>query len=136
MSCLDKMYLLIKIQNRLHDVPGCLVILNCSTPTEKLSEFLDHHLKPIIKAGKSYIEDARDILENLKNVGNISSNAMLVSVDVLGLHSSIFQGIGLQDLYEILEEKTDKKTSPTDLAVFILKNNFFEFDTNIFHFLE
>lgn len=95
------MYLLIKIENRFHDVAGCLVILNCSTPTEKLSEFLDHHLKPIIKAGKSYIEDEGDILEKLKNVGNISFSAILVSADVLGIHSSIFQDVGLQALYEI-----------------------------------
>ena len=41
---------------------------------------------------------------------------------------------GLQVLYEKLEERTDKKIPSTDLvemAEFILKNNFFEFETKI-----
>ena len=63
------MCFLIKIRNRLHDVPGRL-ILNCSTPTEK-----NHRLKSIIRVERSYIKDTGDFLEKLKNVGNISSNA-------------------------------------------------------------
>ena len=58
--CLDKMYLLPKIQKSLLDVRGGPVISNCVTPTEKLSEFLDHHLQPTVKAGKSYIKDMHD----------------------------------------------------------------------------
>ena len=45
----------------------------CGTPTEKLSEFFDHHLQPVMKAGKSYIKDTGDLLEKLKNLGNIPS---------------------------------------------------------------
>ena len=51
-SCLGKMYLLPKIHKRLHDVPGRPVISNCGTPTEKLSEFLDHHLQPVHESWK------------------------------------------------------------------------------------
>ena len=51
-SCLGKIYLLPKIHKRLNDVPGLPVISNCGTPTEKLSEVLDHHLQPIMKVGK------------------------------------------------------------------------------------
>ena len=69
------MCFLIKIRNRLRDVPGRLVILNCSTPTEK-----NHRLKSMIRAEKSYIKDTGDFLEKLKNVGNISSNAILVNI--------------------------------------------------------
>ena len=47
------MYLLSKIHKCLVDVPGCPVISNCGTPTEKASEFLDHHLQPIMKSGTS-----------------------------------------------------------------------------------
>ena len=56
-----KLYLLPKIQKRLYDVPGRTVISNCGTPTEKVSEFLDHHLKPIMQEGWSYIKDTEDI---------------------------------------------------------------------------
>ena len=39
-----KLYLLPKIHKRLSNVPGRPVISNCGTPTEKVSEYLDHHL--------------------------------------------------------------------------------------------
>ena len=65
------MYLLSKIYNMLNDVPRRPVISNCVTPTEKLSQFFDHHLQPIMKADKSYIKDTGDFLEKLKNLGNI-----------------------------------------------------------------
>ena len=43
-SCnLGKLYLLLKIHKSLENVPGRPVISNCGTPTEKVSEFLDHH---------------------------------------------------------------------------------------------
>ena len=59
-SCLGKMYLLPKIHKRLYNVPGRPVISNCGTPTEKVSEFLDHHLQPVMKSGKSYVKYTGD----------------------------------------------------------------------------
>ena len=41
------MYLPPKIQS-LFDVPGRPVISSCGTPTEKVSEFLDHHPNPLV----------------------------------------------------------------------------------------
>ena len=41
---LGKLYLLPKIHKRMLSVPGRLVISNCGTPTEKVSELLDSHL--------------------------------------------------------------------------------------------
>ena len=43
-----KLYLLPKIHKCLKNVPGRPIISNCGTPTEKVSEFLDHHLKPVM----------------------------------------------------------------------------------------
>ena len=42
---LGKLYLLPKIHKRLHEVPRRPVISNCSTPTEKILEFLDNEMK-------------------------------------------------------------------------------------------
>ena len=41
-----KLYLFPKIHKRLSNVPGRPVISNCSNPTEKVAEFLDHCLQP------------------------------------------------------------------------------------------
>ena len=66
---LGKLYLLPKIHKGLSNVPGRPVISNCGTPTEKVSEFLDHQLQPIMKQGNSYIQDTGDFLEKLRAIG-------------------------------------------------------------------
>ena len=124
-SSLGKIYLLPKIHKMLNDVPGHPVVSNCVTPTEKLSEFLDHHLQPIMKAGKSYIKYTVDFLEKLKNLGNIQSNAVLVTADVVGLNPSIIHNAGLHALYEKLEDKKIASTELVKLTESILENNFF-----------
>ena len=84
-SYLGKRYLLPKIQKRLYNVPGHSVISNCGTPTEKVSEFLDHHLQPVMKSGKSYVKDTGDFLEKNKSQSRIPKDASLVTADVGGL---------------------------------------------------
>ena len=44
---LGKLYFLPKIHKKLFNVPACPFISNCGTPTEKASELLDYHLKPV-----------------------------------------------------------------------------------------
>ena len=68
---LGKLYLLPKIHKRLYDVPGRPVISNCGTTTEKVLEFLDHHLKPIMQEGWSHIKDTKDFLKKVQNIGKI-----------------------------------------------------------------
>ena len=46
---LGKMYLLPKTHQRLFDVPERPKMSYCGTPTEKVSEFSDHHLQPVMK---------------------------------------------------------------------------------------
>ena len=50
------LYLLYKINKRLSDVPCRPVVSNCGTSTEKVSEFLDHHLKAIIQEVWFYVK--------------------------------------------------------------------------------
>ena len=54
---LGKMHLLSKIHERLFDVLRRPVISNCGTPTEKVPEFLDHHLQLVVKGSRSYVKD-------------------------------------------------------------------------------
>ena len=48
---LGKLYVLPKIHKRLANIPGRPVISNCGTPTEKVSEYLDFLLKPVMQDG-------------------------------------------------------------------------------------
>ena len=103
---LGKMYLLPKIHKKLFNVPSRPVILNCGLPTEKLSEFLDSHLKGIIQESWSYIKDSNsnDFINKTKNLKDISQEALLVTADVVGLYPSIPLEDGLRALKEALDK--------------------------------
>ena len=134
------MYLLPKIHKRLENVPGRPVISNCGTPTEKVSEFLDYHLKPVIcgQSGRFYIKDSGDFLKKIKHLVSFPENAILVTPDVVGLYPSIVHDAGLQAHEEALENRNHKQISTGKLvkmAQFVLKNNFFEFSNYVFQYI-
>ena len=116
------------------NVPGRPVISNCGTPTEKVSEFLDSQLKPVMQSSRSYIKDSGDFIKKIKNVGTIPKDSILVTADVVGLYPSIFHEAGLKALEKALNNRTNKKVSTEDLvkmAKFVLKNNYFEFNGKV-----
>ena len=84
-SNLGKLYLLPKIHKRRSDVPGKPVIPVCGTPTEMVSEFLDFHLKPIMRNGNSYIKDTSHFLERIKNICSIPDNVYISYLRFFGI---------------------------------------------------
>ena len=96
----------------LSKVPGLLVISNCGMPAEKISEFLDHHLQPLMKQGESYIKDNGDFLEKLKRVEQIPKEAILITADVVGLYPSIPHDGGLEVLRKQYDKLKGKNCSP------------------------
>ena len=133
---LGKLYLLPNIHKRLYDVLGRPVISNCGTPFEKISEFLDRQLKPIIQKSWSYIKDSGDFIRKIKNLTDIPEGAILVTADVVGLYPIIPHQAGLEALGKALDERVNKFISIKDLvnmAVFVLKNNYFQFNGKVKH---
>ena len=129
---LRKLYLLPKIHERLFNVPERPVISNCRTPTEKVFEFWDHYLKPIMQNGLSYIKDSQHFLEKIKTIGSVPENAILVTADVVDLYPNIPHQAGLKALKEALEKRDIKKIPTEDLvkiAEFVVNNNIFEFNS-------
>ena len=98
-----KLYFLPKIYKKFN-VPGCPVISNCRTPTEKASEFLYHHLKPVMQSSWSCIKDSGDFLRKIKQIGNLPENSILITADVVGLYPSIPHELGLKALGKALEK--------------------------------
>ena len=87
-----------------------------------------------MQKGASYIKDSNDFKSKIKNI-DTPNDALLVTADVVGLYPGIPHEAGLSALREALDKKT-RKEIPTEnlikMAKFVLKNNFFEFDTNAY----
>ena len=95
---------------------------------------MDYHHKPIMRSAKSYIKDTGNFLNKLKELGSVPQNALLVTVDVVGLYPSIPHQDGLDALSIKLKQREDKKI-PTEVLLkmtqFVLKNNYFEFNSKV-----
>ena len=99
---LGKLCLLPKIHKRLYNLPGRPVIFNCGTPTEKASEFLHFHLKPLMQSGWSYIRGSGDFIDKMKRIGKVPA-------DVVGLYQSTPRKEGILALKYKLKEQTFSK---------------------------
>ena len=137
-----KFYLLPKIHKK--GCPGRPVISGCNTPTEKISRFVDHHLRPLVPEINSYIKDTNDFIRKLMEIDTLPDGAILCTVDVVGLYPHIPHDEGLQAVKEALvawdsnldERKKlgDLKNDIVDLTEIVLKNNNFVFDGK--HFIQ
>ena len=79
-------------------MPGRLVISNCGTATEKISEFLDTQLRPIMQKSWPCIIDSGDFIKKIENLADIPEGAILVTADVVSLYPSISHQAGLEAL--------------------------------------
>ena len=89
--------------------------------------------------GASYIKDSNDFMNKVKNI-DIPNNALLVTADVVGLYPGTPHKAGLKALRNALENRNYQKI-PTEnfieMAEFLLKNNYSEFDSSAFqHILD
>ena len=123
-----------KIYKRLFNVPGRPVISNCGTPAEKASEFLVIHLKTIMQESWSYVKHSADFINKIGQIGDIPENAISVIADVVGLYPGIPHKAGLKALKNAMEKREQKHILTEKLinmADFVLKNNFFEFNGSV-----
>ena len=121
---LGKLYLRPKIHRRLENAPGRSVTSNCGTPTEKVTEFLDSQLKPVMQSSWSYLKDSDDFIKKIKNINIIPKDSILITADVVGLYPRIPYEAGLKAVEKALNNRTNKKCL-VKMSKFVLKNNYF-----------
>ena len=82
-----------------------------------------------MQSAKSYLKDTSNFVRKLNELGKLPENPVLVTIDVVGLYSSILHADILEGLSTKLEEREDRSVASEDLlemARFVLKNNFFQ----------
>ena len=82
-----RFYVLLKIHKKGN--PGRPIVSSNSHPTERISQFVDYYINPLVSTLDSHIKDTTDFLNKLSNLGNLPNNAILVTLDVSSLYTNI-----------------------------------------------
>ena len=98
---------------------------------ENLGIYVDHYIKETAMKHPSHIQDTPDFLRKIYKINKgpkLPSNAMLVTMDVIGAYTNIPQEDGTSCLREAMDERTDQ-TIPSEFIAqmmeLILKHNLF-----------
>ena len=84
---LGRFYTIPKIHKQGH--PGRPIVSSNSHPTERISQFVDHHLQPLVTKLPSCIKDTTHFLSKLNNIGQLSNGVLIVTLDVTSLYTNI-----------------------------------------------
>ncbi|KAL8565389.1 hypothetical protein ACOMHN_029084 [Nucella lapillus] len=135
-------YHLPKVHKDQQKPPGKPIVSGSGGPTEKLSQLVDFWLQPLVQDLPSFVKDTTKFLqlvEEWKNsLGLLPSDALIVTIDVVGLYSNIPHHEVTTSVTETLATKTHlvPNAPPKKLLLkiinHILHNNIFQFDGNIF----
>ena len=129
-----RFYFLPKIHKKV--VKGRPIVSGNNSPTEKISAFVDEHLKGFVKEIPSYVRDTSDFIKKVEAY-HTNSDYYLVTMDVSSLYTNIPNHEGITAVYRTLSTKYDGRvTIPSliQLLKFVLHMNHFEFNGS--HFLQ
>ena len=128
-----QLYLLPKIHKGTKPPPGRPVVSANECPTERISELVDHFLKPDIRRIRSYIKDTTHFLQQLSRIEGLPENTIIATLDVTALYTNIPNDEALQSVREHLERyrpmaRTPKNESLCELLKMVLTMNNFQFN--------
>ena len=108
--------------------PGRPIVSSNAHPTERISQFIDFHINPLVASLDSHIKDTTDFLNKLANLATLPNNALLVTLDVSSLYTNIPHNEGIDACRRFLDTRTDKHI-PTEtlrdlLRIILTMNNF------------
>ena len=120
--------------------PMRLVISGCGSTTENISHFIDHFAKDIPPKLESHIQDTPHLLRILDTLNNESTqpeNAILVTIDVVGLYPNIPQDEGMAAFREHISDPNLRDQSmPSDFLMtllrYVLSFNSFSFNEKLY----
>ena len=130
-----RFYLLPKIHKP--NNPGRPVVSSIGCHTEKISQYVDHHLQPLNKALPSYVQDTTDFLKKLDNLSeDLPKDAILVTMDVRSLYTNIPNQEGIEAVKSYFRARSKpgdgflSQVIATFLSLILTLNNFVFNDDN------
>ncbi|KAK3107779.1 hypothetical protein FSP39_022084 [Pinctada imbricata] len=127
-------YLLPKIHKE--GIPGRPIVSAIGHPTEKISQFLDYHLKDHVEKLPSYLKDTTDYIKKTPSQ-NLPTGTLLVTMDVTSLYTNIPHEEGIEACRKVWDLRQNKRPSTESLVKLLertLKLNNFMFNGD--HYLQ
>ena len=100
--------------------PGRPIVSSNSHPTERISQFVDYYINPLVSTLDSHIKDTTDFLNKLSNLGNLPNNAILVTLDVSSLYTNIPHNQEIDACRHFLDTRPNKSMVVLLLLTFFL----------------
>lgn len=121
---------------KLENIPATQEISNCGTATERICEFLDFHIQPLVKFVPSVIKDTTHFLRKLSKLGHIPKTVILCTVYVMGFNFiysyTTPERIGCIEKRYLIGGEELPVDDLIDLAKLGLENNYFEFEDKVY----
>ena len=99
--------------------PGRPIISSCGAPTERISEYVDFHLQPLVRQIPSYLRDTKDFLQKITNLGRPPQECILLTLDVSSLYTNIPHEEGKQACKHALNRRLQNNPPPSCLIKMI-----------------
>ena len=114
--------------------PGRPIVNSIGSITEKLSEFVDENIKNLAQQVPSYIKDTTHFLTLIQDI-TTNPDDLLVTIDVSSLYTNIIHEEGLDAMEQwMIANNTSLQRANLikTLGNLVLKNNYFEFNGNLY----
>ena len=115
--------------------PARPIVSAVGSPTEGLSELVDHFIQPFVPNIPSFIRDTQDFLDRQHAICPLPVESILCTIDVTALYPSIPNDDGLANLCNALLVNSILKLTINricDMTELVLMRNVFEFNNKYF----
>ena len=132
----SKFYLLPKIHKNKIPPPGRPIVSANNCPSERISQFVDHFIQPLVPTLPSYLRDSSHLLNIIGNL-ILPDDSILVTLDVTRPYTNIPNIEGINAAAKFLYRNRDPTENPTNSSIcklleLVLTTNNFEFDNKDF----
>ena len=129
-------YLLPKIHKNVIPPPGRPIVSANSCPSERISQFVDHFIKPLVQELPSYLRDSSHLINLIRNL-RIPTDSILATLDVTSLYTNIPNEEGIEAIGGYLFRYRHNSLNPTNFSLkkllhLVLTTNNFKFDNKDF----
>ena len=116
---------------------GRPVISGSGDPTERILQFVDHFIGPLVPLIQSFIRDSVHLI-NMQNELALQPGMLLCTLDITSLYTNIPHNEGIEVIKEILAIHRPPNDLPhnryiTEPLEVVLTNNHFEFNGTFYH---